>query len=150
MSVSAQLQFHINSFDMRELQAGNQNWDIASDGEQTIFAANNYGLIEIRNSGPTLHPSPSGTIIRSASWINGRLYTGSFEEFGYWQPDDSQSPTLRYTSLSDKLDHPQMNNNEIWRIVEHQYLIYFHRFGDIYAYDAKILQRVDTPGQMMF
>jgi DNA-binding CsgD family transcriptional regulator len=150
LPLSAQLQFHINHFDMRELQAGNQNWDIASDGEQTIFAANNYGLIEIRNSGAILHPSPSGTIMRSVRWINGRLYTGSFEEFGYWQPDEAQGKALRYTSLADKLDHPQMNNNEIWRIVEHQGRIYFHSFGDIYVYDGEMVQRVATPGQMMF
>ena len=145
----SQVQYHVNSYNMSSLNAGNQNWDITTDKNGTVFVANNYGLIEIRNSETKLHPSPSGTIMRSVSWINDRLYSGSFEEFGYWQHDSTRT-RLQYVSLSTDLENPRMNNDDIWRIVQHNGMVYFHSFGDIYVYDGELVQRVPSPGQLMF
>ncbi|HAC14650.1 MAG TPA: hypothetical protein DCE78_01715 [Bacteroidetes bacterium] len=144
----AQTSYQINNYTPRELQSGNQNWDITSDGHHRIFVANNYGLLVLENANTRLYESPSQTILRSVAWINGRVYTGSFEEFGYWEPDENSN--LVYTSLVPLLEDPSMRNDEIWRIIHHNGTIYFHSFGSIYAYDGASVNRVEKPGSVMF
>jgi DNA-binding CsgD family transcriptional regulator len=144
----AQTSYQITNYSPNELFSGNQNWDIASDGVHRIFVANNYGLIVLDNSGIRLYPSPTQTILRSVAWIDNRIYTGSFEEFGYWESDASGD--LIYTSLLPRLVDSSMNNDEIWRIVDQNGLIYFHSFGSIYVYDGEIVRRIEAPGSLMF
>ena len=143
----AQTSYQITNYTPTELQSGNQNWDIASDGSSKIFVANNYGLLVLDNSGIQLYPSPTQTIIRSVAWINGRAYTGTFEDFGYWEVNGSGR--LSYTSLASLLEGDPMRNDEIWRIVEQNGTIYFHSFGSIYAYNGENTLRVNAPGSMM-
>ena len=146
--VVAQTSYQINNYSPREMQSGNQNWDITSDGHHRIFIANNYGLLVLENANTKLYESPSQTILRSVEWIEGRVYTGSFEEFGYWEEDENSN--LVYTSLVPLLDDPSMRNDEIWRIIHHNNTIYFHSFGSIYAYDGERVRRLETPGSVMF
>ncbi len=146
-STYAQTKYQITNYTPIELQSGNQNWDIARGEGNQILVANNYGLLILDNSGIQLFPSPSKTIIRSVAWINHRIYTGSFEEFGYWQKDASGG--LFYTSLVPLLEGDRMRNDEIWRIVEQNGIIYFHSFGSIYAFNGDSVQRIEAPGSMM-
>lgn len=143
----AQTSYQITNYTPTELRSGNQNWDITSDGSSKIFVANNYGLLILDNSGIQLHPSPTQTIIRSVAWIDGRIYTGTFEDFGFW--DTNTSGRLNYTSLASRLEGDPMRNDEIWRIVQQNGVIYFHSFGSIYAYDGEGVRRVNAPGSMM-
>lgn len=143
----AQTSYQITNYTPTELKSGNQNWDVASDGTSKIFVANNYGLLVIDNSGIQLYPSPTQTIIRSVAWIDGRIFTGTFEDFGYWEM--GSSGTLTYKSLVSLLDGDSMRNDEIWRIVQQNGIIYFHSFGSIYAYDGERVQRLNAPGSMM-
>lgn len=143
----AQTSYQITNYTPLELQSGNQNWDIASGEGSQILVANNYGLLIIDNSGIQLYPSPTQTILRSVAWINNRIYTGTFEDFGYWQK--LSSGQLSYTSLVPLLEGDPMRNDEIWRIVEQNGVIYFHSFGSIYAFDGDSVRRVDAPGSMM-
>jgi DNA-binding CsgD family transcriptional regulator len=144
----AQISYQVSNYTFNEPRAGNQNWDIAGDGSRRIFVANNYGLILLENSGIRLFELPERTIFRSVAYIGGVIYTGSFEDFGYWEPDESGE--LHYRSLVPLLDNPDMNNDEIWKIVEHQGKVYFHSFGSIYCYDYNEVYRLDTDGSFMF
>ena len=144
----AQISYQVSNYTFVEPRAGNQNWDIAGDGSQRIFVANNYGLLVLENASIRLYELPERTIFRSVAFIGGVIYTGSFEDFGYWEPDDSGE--LHYQSLVPMLDNPDMNNDEIWKIVEHQGKVYFHSFGSIYCYDFEQVYRLDTDGSFMF
>jgi DNA-binding CsgD family transcriptional regulator len=144
----AQISYQVSNYTFVEPRAGNQNWDIAGDGSQRIFVANNYGLLVLENASIRLYELPERTIFRSVAFIGGVIYTGSFEDFGYWEPDDSGK--LHYSSLVPMLDNPDMNNDEIWKIVEHQGKVYFHSFGSIYCYDFDQVYRLDTDGSFMF
>lgn len=149
-TILAQISYQVNNYTFSEPRAGNQNWDIASDGTQRIFVANNYGLLVLENASIRLLELPERTIFRSVAYIDGKIFTGSFEDFGYWMPDEAGE--LRYKSLVPMLDDPGMNNDEIWKIVEHQNRIYFHSFGSIYCYDYEHdkVYRLDTDGSYMF
>lgn len=147
---AAQISYQISNYDLSNAEAGNQNWDIASDGKQRIFVANNSGLLVLENTDQQLYRLPEQTIFRSVAYIDEKIYTGAFQEFGFWEEDDSG--TLIYTSLVPQLENQEMNNDEIWKIVEHQEKVYFHSFGSIYVYNTEQdhVYRLDTPGTLMF
>ncbi|MDZ7757302.1 triple tyrosine motif-containing protein [Rhodohalobacter sp.] len=128
-------------------KVGNQNWDIATDGSQRILVANNYGLLVIDGEATRLHNLPEETMFRSVEYINARIYTGSFEDFGFWE--ESESGELLYHSLASRLENPEMNNDEVWKIVEYEGVIYFHSFGSVYAYNGEDVYRLNTPGSFM-
>ncbi|MEX2602555.1 MAG: triple tyrosine motif-containing protein [Gracilimonas sp.] len=145
-----QISYQISNYSVSEFQAGNQNWDITSDGAQKIFVANNHGLMVLENSNFTLHELSERTTFRSVAYINDKIFTGSFEDFGYWEKNELGE--LQYHSLVQLLRNPDLNNDEIWKIVEHENKVYFHSFGSIYCYDLQDerVYRIERPGSMMF
>ncbi len=146
--IFAQLSYQISNYEITESSAGNQNWDISGDGDQRIFVANNHGLLVLQNTDVELLEFSERTIFRSVEFINGTIYTGSFEDFGYWEEDDHGE--LTYRSLAKGLPESGLNNDEIWSIAEKDGVVYFHSFGSIYGYDGKKVFRVDKDGSFMF
>ncbi|MEX0721989.1 MAG: triple tyrosine motif-containing protein [Balneolaceae bacterium] len=144
----AQISFQISNYSINEPRAGNQNWDISTDDSQRIFVANNNGLLIHENTDFHLYELPERNIFRSVAYINDRIFTGSFEEFGYWEKDDSDE--LIYHSLVPLLENSDMNNDEIWKIIEHDGKVYFHSFGSVYCYDQEEVYRIEIPGSLMF
>lgn len=146
-TVYAQLSYQLNNYSFAESGAGNQNWDIDIDDRQRVLIANKYGLLVLTNTNSILYQPPNKTIFRSVAFIDGRIYTGAFEDFGYWE--ESAEEGLAYTSLVPFLKDPEMNNDEIWSIVKHQDKIYFHSFGSIYSYDGDSVERIRTDRSLM-
>lgn len=147
--VQAQISYQVSNYSANTVGAGNQNWDITTEGNEAVYIANNNGLLIFKNSTFTLHELSGSTVFRSVAFIDSTIYTGSFEDFGYWR--ENESGDLVYYSLAKKLENPDLNNDEIWQIVEHQNKIYFHSFGSIYCYDRENnnVYRIDTPGSLM-
>jgi len=111
----------------------NQNWKICQDGDKKLYFANNSGLLVFDGASFRLYPSPNGTILRSVASIGDKLYTGSFEEFGYWQHDPFGS--LQYTSLSRKIDRKAIEDEEIWKIIPYERWVLFQSLHRLYIYD---------------
>lgn len=149
LPLQAQISYQVSNYNARETGAGNQNWDITTEGGDGVYIANNNGLLVYQNSTFTLHTLPGSTVFRSVAYIDSTIYTGSFEDFGYWEKNEIGE--LQYHSLVNMLDNPDLNNDEIWKIVEHQGKIYFHSFGSVYCYDPKNerVYRLETSGSMM-
>lgn len=147
--VQAQLSYQISNYNARETGAGNQNWDITTSGKESVYIANNNGLLIFENSTFSLHTLPGSTVFRSVALIDSTIYTGSFENFGYWEK--KEDGVLEYHSLANMLEDPDLSNDEIWQIVEHQDKIYFHSFGSVYCYDPanEEVYRIHTSGSMM-
>ncbi|MFZ4462542.1 MAG: triple tyrosine motif-containing protein [Bacteroidales bacterium] len=139
----------VNSFKMSEYGGGNQNWDISIDQKGWVYVANNDGLLVLDGSGSKLYTLPVPMIVRSVAAIGNRIYTGSYEELGYWEY--GQNAELSYTSLVPLMKDYTFQNEEIWRIVEaSDGKVYFHSFGAIFCLDNKQLQTIPTPGLMQF
>lgn len=143
----AQSGYHITNYEASQYNAGNQNWDISSDGRR-MFIANNQGLLVLEGQNSTLYSLPENTIVRSVAYIGERIYTGSYEEFGYWERD--RSGGYIYTSLVGLLQGVTLTNDEFWRIIEFDGKIYFQSFGILLEYDGSSIRDVMTPGAMMF
>jgi len=130
----------VNNFNVKDYKGGNQNWGIESkDGH--LYVANNEGLLEFDGLHWYLYKLPNKTIIRSVKVVGDKIYTGSYEEFGFWQRE--KNGQLQYTSLSHDLEGSDIDSQSIWGIYEMENQIVFKSFGSIFIYKndkIKIIQ----------
>ncbi len=122
-----------------DYEAASQNWDISVDSIGNIFAANNQGLLQYDGQRWELFPLSRTGVIRSVFPYSGKVFTGAYKEFGFWERD--RKGKMKYTSLIDQLEEP-MDSEEFWEILEFKGDIYFRSFGAIYKYDGKDVERV--------
>ncbi|MEP6260210.1 MAG: LuxR C-terminal-related transcriptional regulator [Gillisia sp.] len=133
IAFSQELTQPIQNFSSAQYGAASQNWDLTIDSLGIIYAANNEGLLSYDGQKWDLHTLPLGSIIRSVYAHNGRVYTGSYQEFGYWERN--RKGKMTYTSLMHLLKGYEMQNEEIWDILSYKGAIYFRSFGAIYKYE---------------
>lgn len=148
LSLHAENYYRIHHFSKEYYRGGQQNWDISLDGKGRVFIANNAGLIVMSNSGTQLHQLPQHTLIRSVLYYDNKVFTGSFEEFGYW--DVHSGGDAIYHSLVPADSSIIMQNDEIWKIVCHHGNIYFQSFGKIICYDGQKTKLIELPGPVLF
>ncbi len=118
-----------------------QNWSLDVCDDQSIAVANNSGLSIFNGQSWLMHQLPKNMIIRSVFCHNDVIYTGSYEEFGYWEKNESG--LLKYHSLKRKFDEKSpKQSEEFWEIIRYGESIFFRSFGAIYKYDGKIITTV--------
>jgi AraC family transcriptional regulator, chitin signaling transcriptional activator len=125
----------IEAYSATQYGAENQNWAISQSKDNYIYVANNKGLLEFNGAKWLLYRSPNETIIRSVTVIDNRVYTGCYMEFGYWKKD--QKGQLVYTSLSEKLQTPLIEDEQFWNIIAIDQWVLFQSLNRIYIYDTK-------------
>ncbi|WP_194766038.1 LuxR C-terminal-related transcriptional regulator [Tamlana sp. I1] len=120
-----------------------QNWSVDVNFEASIAVANNAGLSTYNGQTWEMHQLPKNMIIRSVLCDGDIIYTGSYEEFGYWKKDALGE--LKYNSLKSKFEvnNPQ-DSEEYWQIIKYNDLIIFRSFGAIYAYDGTKIKNITT------
>ena len=137
------------NFSSAQYQADDQNWSITQDHRGIMYIGNTKGLLEYDGANWELHPLPNGQTARAvAADQKGRIYCGSYGEFGYWQRD--LLGTLYYTSLSKKLPREQIRKEEFWHILVTKRGVYFQSFGVMYHYDGHKVNRVPAYFPFMF
>ena len=78
----------IKRFISNHVPVENQNWGISQNPVNGfIYFANSEGLVEFNGISSKIFTLPYGQTIRSVLVSqDGTIFTGSFEEFGYWKP----------------------------------------------------------------
>jgi len=123
------------SYEPDVYQGGNQNWMIGQGDRQFIYVANNKGLLEFNGTQWTRYPSPNETIIRAVRAVNGRVYTGCYMEFGYWQRDATGK--LQYHSLSEPFHQQIVADEHFWNIVVFEQYLIFQSLDQLFLYDLQ-------------
>lgn len=144
----SQLPIQVTNYHKETYGGGNQNWAIDMDGAGNLFVANTNGMLVLRGSSFSLYKMPLETPVRSVRYIDGRIYTGSFEDFGYWE--ESLTGRLKYHSLADLIPEGNLKNEEIWRIQQHEDAVYFQSFGKLFRYYDSIIEEIALPGSVLF
>jgi ligand-binding sensor domain-containing protein/DNA-binding CsgD family transcriptional regulator len=127
---------------------GNQNWSIAQDKQGLMYVGNNDGLLQFDGTNWKLYPLPDRSIVRSvAVGPDGKIYTGAFEEFGYWQPD--KTGQLKYTSISHSYPNLKLHNWEFWRILFSHDKAYFQSFGALFSFDGDTVRKIPLPSNVI-
>lgn len=126
----------VKQFSKNDYNASNQNWSVAQCPDGILYFGNNQGLLSFDGSMWKTTRMPQNKIVRSLLIDkDGRIYVGSFEEFGYYTK--SKTGRLEYTSLSAKLSGYEMKNDEIWNIVNLQGDIIFQSFTSYFILNKK-------------
>lgn len=136
----------IQNFRIFEYQAASKNWDLAVNKEGELFVANNSGLLHYNGEQWVLYPLPNKTTIRSVAYINGKVFTGSYEEFGYWEKNAVGG--MEYTSLTHLIRDHTFTSEEFWQILPYGDSIVFRSFSSIYLYRDNRISIVD-PGVLV-
>ena len=106
---------YVENYVKSTYQAGNQNWSVTKDEHGIFYFGNSEGLLSFDGKFWQTHPIPHQLIVRSvAADGKGKIYTGGYGEFGYWQYN--QQAILQYHSLTRLVKDKSKLNNEIWKI----------------------------------
>ncbi len=139
----------VTSYTKTDYDAERQNWNIAQDSKGIMYFANTAGLLQYDAQSWQLFRMPNRLGLRSVAIDEkDRIYTGSYEEFGYWE--SGADGMLTYYSLSDKLTDYRFNNDEIWRIIVLNNKVYFQSFGSYFIYDGNRVVQRNTPEAILF
>jgi hypothetical protein len=139
----------VKHYTKQDYHAGNQNWSIDTDQDGNTYAGNNDGLLIFNGTHWTTYRNPDQTIVRSVYVApDKRIYTGSYEEFGYWEYNGAHE--LKYNSLKPLLQNVPFHNSEIWKIVQCNNKIYFQSFSSLFVYDHQTVKAIKLPGTVIF
>jgi len=123
----------VTQFAKKDYSASNQNWSVGQGKEGFMYFGNNQGLLQFDGSQWETHKMPENKIVRSLMIDNkNRIFVGSFEEFGYFEKNGKGQ--LSYTSLSAKLKKYEMQNDEIWNILDYNGTIIFQSFTSYFTF----------------
>jgi len=140
----AQYSPYFENYSLSEYNAGNRNWDVSEAENGKLYVANNNGLLEYDGLKWSFYELPNKTIIRSVLAYKDRIYTGSFEEFGFWKTDSKGD--FIYTSISNTIKSQISPNEDFWKIVPFKDAIIFRSFETIYIYkDGKPITIIKPP-----
>lgn len=129
--------------------AEGQNWSVAQDENRILYFGNNKGLLVFNAEEWSLYTLPKQQIIRSvAADKKGKIYTGAFGEFGYWQKDAYGA--YRYRSLDYLIRDSLFKEEEIWKIIASPDEVLFQSFSRIYILRNGQVKTIVAPGTIMF
>ena len=138
----------VRNYDKKEYKAANQIWSTASTSDGLTYFANNDGLLQFDGSNWRIYKMPGDLNVRSVFVdSNDRVYVGSYEEFGYWEKDEFGN--LSYSSLSNQISEVQFHNDEIWRIIVQDELVYFQSFSEVFVYNGTNISEIGFPGSLV-
>lgn len=132
----------IHNYKIFDYNAASKNWGLAADENGELFVANNKGLLYFNGEEWTLYPLPNKTVVRSVAYIEDKVYTGSYEEFGYWKKEDTG--VLQYTSLTHLIKDHEFTSEEFWQILPYKDSIVFRSFSGIYIFKDGNIHIVDS------
>lgn len=138
----------IKNYISDKIAVENQNWNICQHPVSGfIYFANSEGLVEYDGLTNHTYKMPFNKGLRSVYVDHsGIIFTGGFEDIGYWQKDANCK--LQYKSFSKLIDIKE--NDEIWKIYSQSGKIYFQSFTSIYIYDYKTVRKVEAPFILLF
>ncbi len=140
---------HTLNFSKDDYHAQSQNWSITQSPDDEMFMGNGAGVLEFDGAFWRTLSLPNQQIVRSvASDKEGRIFSGGFAEFGFWQRDDTGN--YRYHSLSQGVTNSKVQKEEIWHILIFQNCVYFQSFSVIYKYDYHKITVLNPPSNIMF
>lgn len=139
----------VNQFSKADYNAANQNWAVGQSTDGVMYFGNNEGLLQFDGINWELYKMPQNKTVRSLLVASDhRIYTGSFEEFGYFEMNACGQ--LNYTSLSSKLKYYKMQNDEIWTILEDNGTIVFQSFTSYFTVRNGVVKGYRCPLTFLF
>lgn len=121
----------VENFSKSEYDGDNQVWGLTQGGDKAMYFANNHFFIRYNGVKWERYSLPNRSIIRSVMADGEKIYTGTYNDFGFWVRKDGQ---MVYKSISDgtKSFDPDKDNEEVWKIFKIGKKVYFQSFNALY------------------
>jgi AraC family chitin signaling transcriptional activator len=133
----------VENYSKSNYQGDNQVWSVAQGDYQAMYFANNHYLLRYNGVVWEKYLLPNKTVVRSIMAYEGKIYSGSYKEFGYWHREEGK---MRYVSISKNLPlFDENDNEEIWKIFRYNNAIYFQSFNGLYVYKQGKVLRIKLP-----
>ena len=130
----------VRNFQRETYKAGTQNWSIVQDNQNSMYFANNNGLLIFDGEKWTTVPIKNRTNVRSLLYTkDGRFYASTFNDFGYFKKQNNQ---FFYHSLSEKLNINKQESNALFSIIDGNKVIYFQGEKNIYEYSGSKIENI--------
>lgn len=135
---------YVENFTKADYKGDNQVWNITQGADNAIYAANGRYFLRYNGVSWEKHMLPNKTVIRALYPAENRIYSGSYNEFGYWTRVDG---VMQYTSLATKygIFNQNKRNDEIWKIFKVNDTIYFQSFNNLYKLSGDTLETINIP-----
>ncbi len=131
----------VQNFYRDNYKAGTQNWAIVQDKNNTMYFANNNGLLQFNGTKWANFVIKNKTNLRSLLYsTDGRLYASTFNEFGYYSLNGNNQ--IDYHSLSENLNISKLESNALYSISEGAKKIYFWGEKSIFEYDGTKIDKI--------
>ncbi|MBK9358733.1 MAG: hypothetical protein IPN08_15355 [Bacteroidales bacterium] len=122
----------ISNYPKSVYNASTQNWSVTQNSKGFLYFGNNDGLLEFDGQHWQTYSLPVQSIIRSVLAVGDTVYTGSFEEIGYFAP--ALDGALKFHSLAPLIPGPYKSFGEVWKIHKTDEGIVFQSFLYIFLY----------------
>jgi ligand-binding sensor domain-containing protein/DNA-binding CsgD family transcriptional regulator len=122
----------IVNFSKKTYESGNQNRAIGQDRRGLLYFANDDGLLVFDGTYWKTYPLPNGSIVRSLTVVDDRIYVGGQQEIGYFFFD--KKGVLSYRSLKQLIPPGETEFSDVWHVVSFQNDIFFRSNKRIFRY----------------
>lgn len=143
----AQYSPFFQNYPLTAYNAGNQNWGVSIANDGKVYFANAKGLLEYDGLKWELWELPNKTTLRSVFVKDDRIYTGSYEEFGFWKKNEKG--LLIYESISKLVDKADLLDQEIWEIIPLKDAIIFKSFLNVYVFKNNEVTLIRPPSTVI-
>lgn len=139
----------VENYSKSDYKGDNQIWNVAQGNDSAMYFANSSYLLRYDGVKWEKYTLPNKTTIRSVMVDGEKIYTGSFQEFGYWFRKDAK---MHYVSISkgQKAFDGKNNNDEVWKIFKFDNKIYFQSFNGLFIFDGKAIKVIRLPFQISY
>jgi AraC family chitin signaling transcriptional activator len=139
----------VENFSKSKYEGDNQVWSVTQGNDNALYFANNHYFVRYNGVKWEKYTLPNKTIIRSVYAIGDRIYSGSYNEFGFWKRVNGK---MIYTSLTKNknLFVGNLINEEIWKIFHFKGSIYFQSFNELFVYSGNSIKRINIPDQISY
>lgn len=139
----------VENFTKSNYSGDNQVWSITLGSDNAFYFANNHYFLRYNGVKWERYTLPNKTILRSVLADGDKIYTGSYNEFGFW---DRVKGKMVYTSLTKNknLFSGASINEEIWKILKYRDKIIFQSFNELFIYSKGKIQKKRIPFQISY
>lgn len=131
-------QHSITNYTRHSYKAASQNWMIMQCCNGWMYFANNKGLLEFDGTKWAVYPIHNAKMRAVKAGVDGRIYVGGLQQFGYFVPNALGE--LDYVCLSDSIDKKIVGN--IWNIHVAEDRVYFQSDHAVFYLENERIHRV--------
>lgn len=120
-----------------------ENYCAAQDENGILYFGSMGNVLQYDGESWRNIPTLSNKPVRSLHAFKGKMYVGTYNNFGFLESD--KSGHLQYISLSDSLPSEFGDFMDVWSIVSSEEALYFHSQEQIFEFKQGVLKPIQMP-----